>query len=291
MFQYAFMRNLQAAFSAVDVCADLSDYRIQDYHYGLELGRIFHLKIQEALDDDITRLSNRHPWKYGRNAWRIYRIINKLLGGKEVFGGNDSGDKPSTYYVQKPYDTWKDISSIAASSDWYFDGWWQNEQFFCDVNEQISKVFSFKEADYAAMKTIILEMQEANSVSVHIRRGDYVGTSFDCLPENYYEEAIEYISRKVETPFFYFFSEDHNYVEKRFAYLLNKRIVTANSGAYSYRDLLLMTCCKHNIIANSSFSYWGAHLNKNEKKIVVAPRRLNIQGSWPVPADKGWIQL
>lgn len=117
-------------------------------------------------------------------------------------------------------------------------------------------------------------MSRENSVSVHIRRGDYLLRKHSkihglCSLE-YYLQAIQFIKSKSKDPVFYFFSDDIPWARENFCNPSYK-FVDCNSGSNSCLDLYLMSQCKHNIIANSTFSWWGAWLNRNKEKIVVAP--------------------
>lgn len=90
--------------------------------------------------------------------------------------------------------------------------------------------------------------------------------------DQYYRRAIEMIEAKVANPFYFIFSDDTEYAKHLFASLENKEIVTGNTGANSYLDMYLMSKCKHNIMANSTFSYWPALLNENQNKVIIRPK-------------------
>jgi hypothetical protein len=115
-------------------------------------------------------------------------------------------------------------------------------------------------------------------VSVHIRRGDYVTNSHTnavhgtCSLE-YYENAINYISEKVKAPHFFVFSDDYKWALENFKNRSYPVTCISNNADKNYEDLTLMYNCKHHIIANSSFSWWGAWLNPNEDKIVIGPKQ------------------
>ena len=118
-------------------------------------------------------------------------------------------------------------------------------------------------------------MRNENSVSVHVRRGDYLNpenvTMFgNICTDAYYQNAIEFVKRIIPDAHFYFFSDDVSYVKKRFSGD-DYTIVDINHGRDSFYDMWLMSNCKHNICANSTFSFWGARLNSNENKIMIRP--------------------
>ena len=117
-------------------------------------------------------------------------------------------------------------------------------------------------------------MQSCNSVSIHIRRGDYLNIPNYCVcDEGYYRHAIKHICENVDKPVFYVFSNEPDWCEsfmQQFGVVF--KIINWNQRGDSYQDMYLMTQCKHNIIANSTFSWWGAWLNSQSDKIVVTPR-------------------
>jgi len=149
-------------------------------------------------------------------------------------------------------------------SKYYFEGYFQSEKYFADYTEEIRNEFQFKER---------LQIPEGNTVAIHIRRGDYVKFAdihLVCTPA-YYENAIAYVKSKVENPVFYVFSEDLKWVKENINIPSNSIFVDYNPNLPSSHDMQLMSLCKHQIISNSSYSWWAAWLNQNPNKIVVAP--------------------
>jgi hypothetical protein len=165
---------------------------------------------------------------------------------------------------------------VFTSNKLYIDGYWQSELYFRDIEGIIRKQFTFKKISQEN-KDIAEEMRGIESVAIHIRRGDYVGTKYEhACPKEYYSKAVDYIMNKSKIDKIYVFSDDvqsaatiiNDGLEVKFQF------IDINNGNTSYQDMYLMTQCKHNIIANSSFSWWGAWLNANPNKIVVAPKWL-----------------
>ena len=156
-------------------------------------------------------------------------------------------------------------------------GYWQGERYFNDYEKEIRNDFRFIKLLDKKNRDILNIINKTNSVSIHIRRGDYV---FDkktkefhgLLPVEYYKKAIKIINKKIKNSKYFVFSDDPEWVKN------NLKIDSAiyiywNKGRKNYIDMQLMSNCKHNIIANSSFSWWGAWLNCNPNKIVVAPQK------------------
>jgi hypothetical protein len=133
--------------------------------------------------------------------------------------------------------------------------------------------FVFKNIDQRN-RLIATEMQGLNAVSIHIRRGDYVKNELynGACTLDYYRKAIDAISMRINDARFYLFSDDEQWAQDFLKILSIQAVVIHwNKKADSYRDMYLMSQCKHHIIANSTFSWWGAWLNKNPQKTVIAP--------------------
>lgn len=155
-------------------------------------------------------------------------------------------------------------------------GYFQSEKYFINARETVKKHFDF--IDELHDNTI-----ESNNetCSIHIRRGDYLNiTEYHPVQDmQYYNKAIDYMRGK-GVSLFYVFSDDVDWCKKNFPIDDSIKYIQGN---IDIKDLFLMSSCKNNIIANSSFSWWGAWLNKNPNKIVIAPER------WFGPAKKGTI--
>jgi len=140
-------------------------------------------------------------------------------------------------------------------------------------------------------------IQNSNSVSLHIRRGDKTNSKLHInLDLSYYLEAIKIISDKVPNLFLFIFSDDLKWVNENLVNLpFRLEIIDWNRGSESYLDMHLMSLCKHNIIASSTFSWWAAYLNSNPNKIVIAPRHFftskNIQKENVGFIPNSWIQI
>lgn len=157
-------------------------------------------------------------------------------------------------------------------------GYFQNEKYFKNIKEDLRKDFTFKSPLTGKNLETANQIKNRQSVAVHIRRGDYLNKStqsnFVTLDKAYYESAIKYISERIENPVFFIFSEDFEWIKENLNfgnYPVN--FIDWNKGKDSYIDMQLMSLCKHNIIANSSFSWWAAWLNNNTDKVVIAPER------------------
>ena len=155
---------------------------------------------------------------------------------------------------------------------------WQKYQYAEFAENELREILQFTSAkDVRNQETLAQLSTLETSVSIHIRRGDYLQPQFintfgNICTLNYYQKAIDYISQKIENVHFFIFSDDQQWVKKNLS-LQNAVYVDWNTGTNSFRDMQLMSACKHHIIANSSFSWWGAWLNPNKEKIVVCPQK------------------
>ena len=161
-------------------------------------------------------------------------------------------------------------------SEVYLSGYWQSEKYFSTVVPMIRNQFSPKTPLDGVNIALQEKLKSQNSVAVHVRRGDYATTAsynsfFGTLPMKYYEDAIRLMNQKVGDPVFYFFSDDPAWCKATFS-TMRAQYIDHNQGEDAYKDLLLMSACSHAIIANSTFSWWGAWLNGNSGKVVIAPK-------------------
>ena len=164
---------------------------------------------------------------------------------------------------------------ILDFTDMYLSGYFACEKYYSDILYDLREKIQFPKSTNPLNKKMAEEMRGCNSVSIHIRRGDYLKPENAAMFGNictdaYYETAMEKIKEAVPDAHFYLFSDDIAYVEQKYvgdAYT----IVDINHGSDSFYDMWLMSRCKHNICANSTFSFWGARLNGNEDKIMIRP--------------------
>lgn len=183
------------------------------------------------------------------------------------------------------------------SSDSILFGYFQNEKYFSNISEQLRKDFTFKLPLTEKNDKIRQKIEQTNSISIHIRRGDYTNanSNLPTLDISYYKKAIEHFSHEIDNPYFYIFSDGIDWVKQHLDLSeFNHEFIDWNKNEDSYIDMQLMSLCKHNIIANSSFSWWGAWLNNNPYKIVIAPLQWykNDTGIYPDGfLPKEWITL
>ncbi|SHE36855.1 alpha-1,2-fucosyltransferase [Dysgonomonas macrotermitis] len=162
----------------------------------------------------------------------------------------------------------------------YMDGYFQSEVYFKNIRQDILRDFTFPQLD-SLNESLREKMSQEVSVSIHIRRGDYLKASIskehNVLPLEYYKKAIEKLigCHSDTNPLsFYIFSDDPLYIKENFGFLKPYNLIEHNTGADSWKDMCLMQACKHHIVANSSFSWWGAWLADDEG-LTFAPSKWN----------------
>ena len=261
MFQYAFAKRL-----SIELNSSLSlDYSLlSKYPKGKEksTNRDFELGIFNLTE--TTKISKRKRI--------MFKILNTLNGIMVNLGC--SAIQTSFYYAERNISFCTNINTI--SKNCYIIGYWQSYKYFESIEHIIRKEFKFPPFCKKQNHFYSKQIQESNSVAVHIRRGDFLHEKNQsvhgiCSIE-YYQNAIRIISNLIANPTFFIFSDDSKWVIDNFNISYEKFIVTGNFNTNSFRDMQLMSMCKHNIIANSSFSWWGAWLNSNPSKIVIAPK-------------------
>lgn len=266
MFQYALGRHLQLRGRRV---LYYTGYFRERPEHDFALPRIFGLDLPQATTNQVLACrEDRHRM--------IDRVRRKVFGRHErVFTEVGTG---SLAYKPEVFDFKRGL----------IDGYWQSEKYFLPVADVIRKEFTFPEAS-DRNKALAQELSETLSVSIHVRRGDYLG-GFPVMDETYYNPAMAYFTEKYGEVRFYVFSNDIPWCRD---HLKAERItfVDWNTGKDSPFDMWLMTQCKHNIVANSSFSWWGAWLNQNEGKEVIAPRIWFYDEETPDVYCKNWIVI
>lgn len=187
---------------------------------------------------------------------------------------------------ERPLSSFKEVSLaydpgiLKVAAPIYLDGYWQSDSYFSNVADLLRREFVLKDPVNAANlgMTALICQADASSVSLHIRRGDYVSNPHTAQYHgvcslDYYRAAIDYLAERVPNPHFFVFSDDLAWVAENFKLSHPMTLVDVNDADSGAWDMALMKSCSHHIIANSSFSWWGAWLNSASDKIVVAPAR------------------
>lgn len=281
MFEYALYYKLKKIYSDQVIKLDTL-YAFPVAHNGIEVEKIFNLQSEKASKEEVKRLIDRRL--VGEYESRIYGLIREIR--------QRMGLKKKSYLLQRDYSAYyPEFFNLDRNRSYYLYGPFCNSLYFHDIKEEIQQLFTFPPLDEKNEKWGKM-IDQNMCVSIHIRRGDYVTLNEGLCTEEYYKNAVSFIREKTngQQLVFLAFTDDVDYVKEKFDWLENLYIVEENRGADSYRDMQLMSLCDHNINANSTFSFWGAYLNQNTDKIVVAPKEPVYQCKFPFTSD-GWVML
>jgi len=279
MFQYALGRHL-AIKSDTELRVDVSWFNNRNVFGGTDRTITldqFNVKFTLASEDDLKRVIGNPTLssafkRYGRffeyapqypaAYFNYYREIR------------DSPNGEATNWAHRRRFCSK---FLKIGPDAYLDGYWQTPLYFADIADTIRKDFTVTDAPTGENAETISQVHSTTAVSVHVRRGDQVQQGPDwaeygnSLPERYHERAATHIQDRVENPTFFVFSDDSEWAKNNIDFDYPTEYVTQNDSSSDYEDIRLMHNCDHHIIANSTFSWWGAWLNDSNNKIVVAP--------------------
>ena len=265
MFQYAIGRRLSLE-KNTELKLDISPFSTYNVHkYELKNFNILEKFCENAEIEEFQLLKMNHPLK------KIYRSILWRLKNKKNLKFN---------LIKEPNFHYDDNILNNLQGNIYLSGYWQSEKNFTSIEHILRE--EFRPRIPLSLESKVVEKNvndsEYESVSIHIRRGDYItnpkaNVVHGVLPLDYYHRAINLIEERIDNPFYYIFSDDPEWVQHNLK--INKKCyyVAHNGAEKSYEDMYLMSQCKHNIIANSTFSWWGAWLNNNSQKIVIAPQK------------------
>ncbi len=267
LFQYAIGRS-QSERLGVPLKLDI-EHHVKDTkrEYGL---KYFNISAQIATPDEIRKL--KHDGFFDTIVQRLF------------------GEKQTSVCLEYDYKKFHP-SALTIPDNTYLAGFWQKEKYFENIQEILLKELTLKDPLPSETSALVEQIKHTNSVSIHIRRGDYTLPKYakifyQCTPEYFYS-AINTIKEKVANPHFFIFSNDIEWTKT----LDFPKETTYITPGHPHDDLILMSMCKHNIIANSSFSWWGAWLNQNPEKIVIAPKHWFTEDSPEDSVPKDWIQI
>lgn len=276
MFQYATGRSLADAHGC-DLKLDVSgfdNYKLRVY----ELGD-YRIRASIASESDIKRFRGSRP---------VHPIVDRVRKFFRLL--------PPSIYLEKAFSF--DVDVLKLQAPCYLEGYWQSERYFSGIRHTLQTDFSLALPLDSHNQAILDQMSGCNAISLHVRRGDYVSNpaaaQFHGLCSlDYYRDAVKYIGERVDSPCFFVFSDDTDWVLENLKIDFPLKVVDVNGPDRGICDMALMQACKHHVIANSSFSWWGAWLNPDESKIVIAPKRWfkeqNVQTEDLIP--NSWVRL
>ena len=281
MFQYACARALSLRQEApLRVATD--QFPLFHSHNGFEIASTFRCRPQFATRADMV----------GMLGWQSPPGIRRLLARPAIT------PLQKRAWVQEPsLRYWSGIEQVRAPA--YLSGYWQSELYFSSHIQDIRSDFQFDLEWDAPDLAVREQLQAGTSVSVHVRRGDYTtaknkGIYAGCTLD-YYRAALRHVRQKAPGARIFLFSDDPHWAQTNLQPEFGEMVIVShNRGARSSRDMRLMSLASHHVIANSSFSWWGAWLNDSPDKIVVAPRQWFVDESRRDSSDlvpAKWIRL
>jgi len=248
--------------------------------YGLA---VFNIDVDFASPAEVWRMRRKHL------VYLMQKPMRRLYGGRRCFS------RPVVFTDRQAYR--HDPRIDECGEDALLFGFWQNEKYFEAIADVLRDDFSFRWKVDPQNEQWIERIQGGNSVGVHVRRGDYesstiLNRTFGLCSIDYYLRGVRFVAERIAHPVFYVFSDDPDWAEKNLDLGYPTYFVRHNNEGKDHEDLRLMSNCKHNIIANSTFGWWAAWLNGNESKIVIAPERWqqkHSQASSIIPSR--WVRL
>lgn len=274
MFQYALYLKLKSLGKEVVIDASML----------LSKGAMRHPELSGAFDIDLDTIS----------ISEMNRIRGYAIDGGKLTNAFLHFVRNRKYAIYRDgFTTFQDI--VFNLDNVVLSGYWQSEKYFADISSVIRERFWFRDITEENL-ALAKRMKTEDSVSIHIRCTDYFegrnGEIYgNICTQDYYQRAIQYIREKVQNPRFYIFTDDKEWVNEHFAIEDDMMIVANNGGKASYQDMYLISSCKNNIMANSSFSWWGVYL-KAGKGIVVCPNKwLNHCDVMDNIVCENWIRM
>ena len=279
MFQYAFARKIQLQRGG-RVYLDTRFINNEDRIAWGEKRRTLEKNDHREYGLDNFRIklpvANKHIlsyWNYLDQRNEIERVIAEL-------------SREGLWFWQFKDDSYKQKSEIWGAGDCFFPTYFQGYHFNLKYYEEIRGILQ-KEFRLGTPIRLPHELRRIlnheNTVSIHIRRGDYLRLHCDISEKSYYPEAMKIIQERIANPIYLVFSDDIEWVESNLD-IKGQKLYVSGMGYTDYQELTIMKHCRHNIIANSTFSYWAAYLNASPDKLVICPKR------WmPEIIPKEWV--
>lgn len=217
----------------------------------------------------------------GDEAMRLYRpgILARLFGRRPTLKYVNQEDIPDVSFDQ-----------LADARNVYLEGYFQDPDCCLGIREQLCADFTLRNPPQEFVRKAE-ELSAYESVAVHVRRGDYVALGMtEFCTAAYYERAARKVSERVPGAKFFVFSDDLAWARENLSFLPEVSFVTSLDASRPALDMMLMKSCRHNVIANSTFSWWSAFLNGNPNKVVVAPAKWSANVGQKDKCPKEWVR-
>lgn len=233
--------------------------------------------FQYAMGRHLSEI-HRTEFKIDVSGFEQYKPHAYSLDHFNITAGYASGEDVAKLKPIKEKHFHFDQEVLGLPDGIYVQGYWQSEKYFAPIAKIIRDELSVTSPLLGHDKEMAAQITAYDAVSIHIRRADYLPNTyaeqlFEPCGLDYYQRSVERITRVVEKPHFFVFTDDKVWARQNFQLPYPITFVDHNGPDKNYEDMRLMSLCKHHIIANSTFSWWGAWLNKNPAKMVFAPKQ------------------
>ena len=282
LFQYAFAKYLEKNshqlikldYSSCVGCSDITCENRLKY---------FNISVDEVTQSEMKDVClSKHNAPLLTRKYKIQTLCELLFN--------------KSYYFEKQKNRqFIDYSSLGKKR--YFDGYWQSWKYVYEVRDELNKDLIFNNEISQLTKQTIFKIQKEEAVFIGIRRGDYISSKkarkrYGSFSKEYYVSAMKYVSDIVRNPVFYIFSNDIDWCKKNLDFNgFNVVYREPHLQTNDLEELLIMSSCKHAIIVNSTFHWWGAFLIKNPNKIVVAPNEWFCDGTKIDIVPNEWVRM
>lgn len=270
LFQYTFGEYVRNKYK-LNVYYDISSFGV--------LATFRDLQIKSIVNEIPVFETNKYF--FSRHT-RFYRRISRFLFSQ----------KPGVIYCDNKID-----ETIFNQNNWnliYLDGYWNNKIYAEWIMNNLGNIYKPLDELPDCLKRYAEYISSHEVISVHIRRGDYLNATnvkrFGVCTLEYYQRAIKKVKEKVSNPYFLFFSDDTEWVKENF-HIEENMMIVENYDIAPFWYIYLMSLCAHNIMSNSTFSWWGNFLNENKDKITVAPLRWFLDKENPKLYNDKWILI
>ena len=309
LFQYALYYSMKKKYPNQTVLADVSVFADinklnagNGFNYGFALNEFFELDIDIANREEIEKV-NYEIKLLGWYRKLLTVSLCRMIVGNSIVAKIRAKILPKyrklkkNYITAEPFNSYNGtVFSLDLDSDYYMSGLWQNYKYFERYGEELRENIRFRKALSNEAQHYVEELKCANSVVVHVRRGDFTNPiyneSHNICGRKYYDDAMKLIRTMVDNPVYYVFSDDIEYCRTMFTGIDNIIFVSESNIFRVDEELQLMSICKNIIISNSTFSYWAGWLGEKHKNVICPTYAEKRKMQWcELEAPKEWKRV
>lgn len=288
LYQYVVYLRLKELYPNQIIEADITtfeDYELLNrgngFGYGFGLREFFNIEIPVATEEEIKKTS--YEVYFGQFSRKYFPgfvkrcVGNSRLARLRALFLRKYRRLRDNYITNIPFDGYTGvIYELDEAKDYYVSGLWQNYEFISPIENELRLKLNLDVEMTEDIRKILTEIQNSNSVCIHVRRGDFISPvykySHDLCGSQYYEKALRIIRKCIYNPKFFVFSDDIDYCKKKFSGLKDVTYVSGNMNLSTKEEMFLISKCNSAIISNSTFAFWSVWLSDNPNKVVIAPK-------------------